>query len=151
MEAPSSSDALVDVFSPADVLWSGHEVGRSRNDSSDRQPTAQWTIDRSRTDLLTPGPRFLALYLLALPVAVVAFASVGRAQLLSGFFAAVWLVVAPLALFSPRAAKLLPAAGAAFLLLSVALLPFNSFAFVVDLWAGLAMLVSSAPRHRLRS
>jgi hypothetical protein len=99
--------------------------------------------------LLAPGPKFLALYLLAVPVAVVAFASVGPARYLSAIVAATWLALAPVALYAKWAAILLPVAGGAFLLLSAALLPFNSFAFVVDLWAALAMLISSAPRHRM--
>lgn len=95
---------------------------------------------------LLPGPRYISIYLLALPVVVVAFASTGWAQIVSGLIAMTWLVLAPVALYARWAAMVLPLASALFLALGVLVLPFNSAAFVVDLVAAAIMMLVTFPR-----
>ena len=95
---------------------------------------------------LSPGPRYISIYLLALPVVVVAFASTGWGQFVSGLIAITWLVLAPLALYARWAAMVLPLASALFLALGVLVLPFNSAAFVVDLVAAAVMMLVTFPR-----
>lgn len=94
-----------------------------------------------------PGPRYIAIYMLALPVIVVAFSSSGVEQAISGLIALTWLVLSPLALFSRRAAMFLPIASAGFLAAAVLLLSFNSAAFVVDVTATVVMFLVSVPRQ----
>jgi hypothetical protein len=104
------------------------------------------TSNNARDEIL-PGPRYIATYLLALPVIVVALASTGRAQLVGGLIAVFWLVLSPVALYARWAALLLPVASAVFLVLSVVLLDFNSAAFVVDVTIAAAMALVSFPRR----
>ncbi len=92
------------------------------------------------------GPRYLASYLLALPVIVVALASTGVDQLVSGAIALSWLVLAPTALYSRRAAQILPYLSFVFLGLALLLLRFSSLAFVVDVTATVIMFLVSMPR-----
>lgn len=94
-----------------------------------------------------PGPRYIAIYMLALPVIVVAFSSSGVEQAISGLIALTWLVLSPLALFSRKAAMFLPIASAGFLAAAVLLLSFNSAAFVVDVTATVVMFLVSVPRQ----
>lgn len=95
---------------------------------------------------LLPGPRYISIYLLALPVVVVAFASTGWGQIVSGLIALTWLVLAPVALYARWAAMVLPLASALFLALGVLVLPLNSAAFVVDLVAAAIMMLVTFPR-----
>jgi hypothetical protein len=83
-----------------------------------------------------------------LVAAVGALASTGTAQFVSGLMAGVWSVMVPAALFSRWTARLLPLVSAGFLCLSILALPFNSAAFVGDVWAGLAMALLTLPRPR---
>jgi hypothetical protein len=92
------------------------------------------------------GPRYLASYLLALPVIVVALASTGVDQLVSGAIALSWLVLAPTALYSRRAAQILPYLSFVFLGVALLLLRFSSVAFVVDVTATVIMFLVSMPR-----
>jgi hypothetical protein len=101
---------------------------------------------RSVSQLL-PGPRYIAIYLLALPVIVVAFASSGMDQMVSGLIALTWLVLAPVALYARRAAMLLPITSALFLGLAIMMLSFDSAAFVVDVTATAIMFLVSVPRN----
>jgi hypothetical protein len=105
---------------------------------------------RPRVDetLLRPGPRFLAFFVPVLPAAVMAFASIGTAQLVSALIAVSWIVLVPAALYLRWAARLLPVLSACFLLLAVITLPFNSAAFVINLWTTLAMFLMSFPKRR---
>jgi hypothetical protein len=102
---------------------------------------------RSVSKLLLPGPRYIAAYLLALPVVVVAIASSGVEQTVSWAIALTWLVMAPTALYARRAAVLLPIVSALFVGLAVTMLSFNSTAFVVDVTATAVMFLVSVPRH----
>ena len=96
-----------------------------------------------------PAAGYIASYLLALPVIVVAVSSSGKAEtIISGLLAAAWLALAPLALFSQRLSRVLPLVPAAFACLALALLPFNSAAFVVDVTAAVVMALSCVPRAR---
>lgn len=94
------------------------------------------------------GPRYIAIYMLALPVIVVALASSGRQQLVSGLIAASWLVLAPMALYSRRAALVLPFVSALFVAVATQVFDFNSAAFVVDVTAAVLMFLVSFPRQR---
>ena len=96
---------------------------------------------------LLPGPRYIAIYLLALPVIVVAFASSGVEQIVSGLIALTWLVLAPVALYARRAAMVLPITSALFLGLAIMVLSFDSAAFVVDVTATAIMFLVSVPRQ----
>jgi hypothetical protein len=103
---------------------------------------------RAVSKLLLPGPRYIAAYMLALPVIVVAIASSGVEQTVSWAIALTWLGMAPAALYTRRAATLLPILSALFVGLSVTMLSFNSTAFVVDVTATAVMFLVSMPRHR---
>jgi hypothetical protein len=94
-----------------------------------------------------PGPRYIAAYLLALPVIVVAIASSGVEQTVSWAIALTWLVMAPTALYARGAAILLPILSALFVGLAVTTLSFDSTAFVVDVTATAIMFLVSMPRH----
>jgi hypothetical protein len=96
------------------------------------------------------GPRYLASYLLALPVMVVALATTGVDQIVSGSIALAWLVLAPTALYSHRAAQILPILSFVFLGLAIVLLSFSSVAFVVDVTATAIMFLVSMPRPKHR-
>jgi hypothetical protein len=82
----------------------------------------------------------------ALPAAVVAFASVGHAQQVSGLIALGWFSLVPIALYERWVALVLPMVASSFLILTLIALPFNSVAFVVDVWTAAAMFVLSLPR-----
>jgi hypothetical protein len=87
------------------------------------------------------------MILLALPVAVVAMASSGIAQRAGALIAGAWFVLVPSALYNRWVTLALPAASGTFLVLTVAFLPFNSPAFVVDFWASAALFLLSLPRR----
>jgi hypothetical protein len=106
----------------------------------------QVTRTRSAAKLLLAGPKFPLMFLTALPAAVVALASVGRAQQVSGLIALGWFSLVPLALYERWVAIALPMVAAGFLILTLFALPFNSAAFVVDVWTAAAMFVLSLPR-----
>jgi uncharacterized membrane protein YdfJ with MMPL/SSD domain len=97
--------------------------------------------------LLVSGPRLTAMVLAALPAAVVAMSTTGRAQHVSGLIAATWLVLVLIAVYRPWAAVALPVIAAGFIVLTVLALPFHSAPFIVDVWASMAMLVLSLPRR----
>ena len=99
---------------------------------------------------LLAGPRYIAIYLLTLPVVAVAFASSGWEQVVSGLIAVTLLVLAPAALYARWAAMALPIASALCLALGVLMLPFNSAAFVVDVVATAVMFLFSFPGHGRR-
>lgn len=122
----------------------GMEMGR-------RTPTTSTSgiavASPPRPSRFLPGPRYIAIYLLALPVIVVAFASEGMEQIVSGLIALTWLVLAPVALYARRAAMLLPITSALFLGLAIMMLSFDSAAFVVDVTATAIMFLVSVPRQ----
>jgi hypothetical protein len=95
-----------------------------------------------------PALGYIASYLLALPVIVVAASSSGTASIVSGLLAVAWLVLAPLALYSARLSRVLPLVPAVFAALTLTLLPFDSAAFVVDVTATVVMFLGCFPRAR---
>ncbi|HEX3697663.1 MAG TPA: hypothetical protein VH374_19985 [Polyangia bacterium] len=97
---------------------------------------------------LRAGPPMIVVGVPILVAAVGAMASTGTAQFVSGLMAGVWAVMAPAALFSRWTARLLPLISTAFLCLSILALPFNSAAFIGDVWAALAMALLTLPRPR---
>ena len=101
----------------------------------------------SGAEALLAGHKFPIMYLIALPAAVVAFASVGAAQFVSGLVAAAWFVLLPFTLYGRWATVALPAVSAALIVTTVLALPFNSVAFVVDFWTSGAMFFLSLPRR----
>jgi hypothetical protein len=96
---------------------------------------------------LLPGPRYIAFYLLALPVFVMALSSTGVEQMVSALIAVTWLALTPIALYTRRAAVLLPIASALFLGLGVIMLSFDSAAFVVDVTTTVVMFLVSFPHQ----
>lgn len=87
---------------------------------------------------------------MCLPILVAlvgALASTGIPQLVSALMAVAWLVLAPAALFNRWAARLLPLVSASFLFVSILVLPFNSPAFIGDVWSALAMALLTLPRR----
>jgi hypothetical protein len=110
------------------------------------QAVSTATLARERRRHLLAGPRFPIMCLTALPAAVVALATEGAAQRVSGIIALGWLGLALIALYERWATIALPIAAAAFLVLTIAVLPFNSAAFVVDVWTTAAMFVLALPR-----
>ena len=97
---------------------------------------------------LHPGPRIIVISLPILAVAVTALASTGTPQYVSVLIAVSWAVLVPGALFSAWAARLLPIFSAAFTLLAILALPFNSPAFIADIWAALTMCLVTLPRQQ---
>ncbi len=95
---------------------------------------------------LHPGPRIIVVCLPILAVLVAALASTGTPQYVSVLIAASWAVLAPAALFSAWAARLLPIISGAFIVLAISALPFNSPAFIADIWAALTMCLVTLPR-----
>jgi hypothetical protein len=139
------------MFSDGSKNQGGHvHEGRNRGHTGAHRPTprqlAAVTSPLSVSKLL-PGPRYIAFYLLALPVIVVAFASSGVEQIVSGLIAVTWLVLAPIALYARRAAMVLPIASALFLGVALVTLSFASGAFVVDVTATTVMFLVSLPRQ----
>ena len=57
-----------------------------------------------------------------------------------------WFSLVPIALYERWIALALPFVAAAFLVVTLALLPFASTAMTVDVWSSAAMLVLSLPR-----
>jgi hypothetical protein len=104
----------------------------------------------SRAERLVGGPRAVVLCLVAVPPAVVALASDGWTRALSALVCAVGLALVPMSLFSRRVARFVPTSAGLFLLLTVLTLPFNSVAFVVDMWAAFTMLLVSLPKRAIR-
>jgi hypothetical protein len=100
----------------------------------------------SRSRFLLAGPKFPILFLTALPAAVVALSSEGHAQQVSALIALGWFSLVPIALYERWVAMALPIVAAAFLVLTLAALPFNSTALIVDVWTSAAMFVLSLPR-----
>jgi len=103
---------------------------------------------RPRYQYLLAGPRFPILLLAALPAAVVALSSEGHAQQVSALISIGWFSLVPTALYERWVALALPIVAAAFLVLTLVVLPFASTAQTVDVWASAAMLVLSLPRSR---
>jgi len=100
----------------------------------------------SRSKFLLAGPKFPILFLAALPAAVVALSSEGHAQQVSALIALGWFSLVPIALYERWVAMALPVVAAAFLVLTLFALPFNSTALIVDVWTSAAMFVLSLPR-----
>ena len=107
------------------------------------------TDTRSRSKFLLAGPRFPVLFLAALPAAVVALSAEGHAQQVSALIALGWFSLVPIALYERCVALALPVVAAAFLVLTLVALPFNSTALIVDVWTAAAMFVLSLPRSAL--
>lgn len=116
---------------------------------SDGSKNGHGFVDGRKTPVwkLLPGPRYIASYLLALPVIVVASASSDAEQIVSWVIGLTWLVLAPTAMYVRGVAILLPIVSAIFLGLTVTLLGFNSTAFLVDVTATAIMFLVSLPRH----
>jgi hypothetical protein len=93
------------------------------------------------------GPKTVVLCLVAVPPAVMALASEGWTRALSGLIALVGLALVPACLYARRANRAVPACAGLLLLLSVFTMPFNSVAFVVDIWAAFTMLLVSLPKR----
>jgi hypothetical protein len=108
--------------------------------------TSEESRTRSGSKFLLAGPKFPIMFLTALPAAVVALASVGHAQQVSGLIALGWFSLVPIALYERWVALALPVVAAGFLVLTLIALPFNSAAFVVDIWTSAAMFVLALPR-----
>jgi hypothetical protein len=109
------------------------------------------SLSQSRgTDWLLAGSKCPTLYLVALPAVVVALAATGTAQLVTGIIVVAWFALLPLALYARRAAIALPVVAAGFMILTLVTLPFNSAAFVVDIWTSAAMFFLSLPRRTLK-
>lgn len=103
----------------------------------------------SRSKFLLAGPKFPILFLIALPAAVVALSSDGHAQQVSALIALGWFSLVPIALYERWVALALPVVAAAFLVVTLAALPFNSTALIVDVWTSAAMFVLSLPRSAM--
>jgi hypothetical protein len=101
----------------------------------------------SRADHPLAGPKTVVLCLVAVPPAVMALASDGWTRVLSGFIALVGLALVPAALFTRRASRAVPTCAGLLLLLSVLTMPFNSLAFLVDIWAAFTMLLVALPKR----
>jgi uncharacterized membrane protein YqaE (UPF0057 family) len=97
--------------------------------------------------LFTPGPRFLAIFMLALPPAVVALSSGGITQQVSAASAISWFALVPAALYARWALAALPVAALASLAATVAVIPFNSAAFWANICTAAAMFLASLPRR----
>lgn len=97
---------------------------------------------------LRAGPRFAVVCVPILIALVTAMASTGIPQYVSALMATSWIVLAPAALFSRWVARLLPIASASFLFLALLTLPFNSPAFISDVWAALTMSLLTLPRQQ---
>jgi hypothetical protein len=122
--------------------------GWPRSDAQRAAPDP--ATSRTSGPTVLSGPRYLASYLLALPVMVVALATTGVDQIVSGSIALAWLVLAPTALYSHRAAQILPILSFVFLGLAIVLLSFSSVAFIVDVTATAIMFLVSMPRPKHR-
>jgi hypothetical protein len=96
---------------------------------------------------LVPGFKFVVMALTALPVGVVGLAGDSVAERISGPMAAVWFALLPVALYRVWAALALPVVATAIMLHAVIALPFNSIAFIIDLWTSALMLVLALPRR----
>jgi hypothetical protein len=107
------------------------------------------TETRSRSRFLLAGPKFPILFLSALPAAVVALSAEGHAQQVSALIALGWFSLVPIALYERWVALALPVVAAAFMVLTLVALPFNSTALIVDVWTSAAMFVLSLPRSAL--
>ncbi len=103
-------------------------------------------VNALREDLLVPGPKVLLMALLALPATVVGVSASAGPEFVSCLIAGVWFAVLPAALYSRRARHALPMVAAGLLIFAVVALPFNSPAFVADIWTAAPMLVLALPR-----
>src|SRR3954451_18787571 len=99
---------------------------------------------------LVGGPKAVVMCLVGVPPAVVALSSEGWTRALSALICAVGLGLVPASLFARKLTRFVPTAAGAFLLLTVLTLPFNSVAFVVDIWAAFTMLLVSLPKRVMR-
>jgi hypothetical protein len=106
---------------------------------------------RSPSRGLLPGPMFPVLFAAALPPAVSALASGGRAQQVSSLISIGWASLVPLSLYESWAARVLPLAAVLFLVVALVALPFASTAMSVDAWTAVAMCVLSLPRAPSRT
>jgi hypothetical protein len=88
--------------------------------------------------------------LVGVPPAVLALASDGWTRALSGLICLVGLGLVPAGLFSRRIARFVPTMAGVLLLATVLTMPFNSVAFVVDIWAAFTMLLVSLPKRVMR-
>jgi hypothetical protein len=114
--------------------------------------TSSLTIEAgSRADRFVAGPRTVVMCLVAVPPAVMAAASEGWTRGLSALVALVGLGLVPAGLFARRAARLVPTFAGLLLLATVLTMPFNSVAFVVDIWAAFTMLLVSLPKRAMRA
>jgi hypothetical protein len=142
MLADGSKNSDGDVQGRLNAAVLRHELPQAKRTSASMSIASPPSVTK-----LLPGPRYIAIYLLALPVIVVAFASSGVEQMVSGLIALTWLVLAPVALYARRAAMLLPITSALFLGLAIMVLSFDSAAFVVDVTATAIMFLVSVPRQ----
>jgi hypothetical protein len=103
---------------------------------------------RPRSSTLLAGPKFPILFAAGLPAAVIALSAEGYAQRVSALISLGWFSLVPMALYERWVARALPVVAAAFLVASLAALPFGSAALTVDVWTSAAMFVLSLPRSR---
>jgi hypothetical protein len=97
---------------------------------------------------LRASPRIIVVCLPILAVLVAALASTGTPQYVSTLIAASWAVLIPGSLFNAWAARFLPVISGAFVVLAIFALPFNSPAFIADIWAALSMCLVTLPRQQ---
>lgn len=96
--------------------------------------------------LLTPGPRFLAIYLLALPPAIAAMSSDAVTMQVSAIIALGWFALVPLALYARWAVTALSAMALVSMVATIAALPFNSGPFWANICTSALMFLATLPR-----
>jgi hypothetical protein len=139
----SESVGVADTY-PKSELWSDETIGRRSIPGGAPTTAAEALGAGGRITLM-----FLAPFVIAVPLLAVALASSGVAAALGSALVATWVALTVGGLHAPWAKKWLHLAGGLFVVLTLALLPFNSLAFVFDFWAAVVMFVSSASRQRL--
>ena len=105
----------------------------------------------TRTDRLVGGPKVVVLCLVSVAPAVVALSSEGWTRALSALVTVLGLGLVPASLFSRKIARAVPTLAGLCLLTTVLSLPFNSVAFVVDIWAAFTILLVSLPKRSPRA
>jgi hypothetical protein len=94
---------------------------------------------------LPAGARFQTMLLLAVPVVAMGLASAGFARWLGVAFAATWIVLDVVAVWNRWVALVLPVVAAAFFVLTLVALPFNSPPSIVDYWTAVALTYLALP------
>jgi hypothetical protein len=103
-------------------------------------------VNALREDVLVPGPKVLLMALLALPATIVGVSASPGPEFVSCLIAGAWFAVLPASMYSRKARHVLPFVAGALLIFALVALPFNSPAFVADVWTAAPMLVLALPR-----